>query len=138
MTTTTTTCSFEWSGYPSPGATEFGEPDHFECRDAATWRVFFPQSGPYDPDGTVLDFCSEHVMDPLQMVPNAESVMLRDLPDITCGSCHALVWVLHPGIHTSPCVYCALVIGLPKEDHPNCSCPEEAAYNAAMEVEDNA
>lgn len=146
MTTTTTStttrkvpvCFYEWSGYPHPGCAEFGPPDTFSCQAEATVYVWLPPTndGPYpDEDGTVLAACDEHAVDPLTEA-GAERVALYALP-LTCAGCGYPVWAAHAAEHGGPCDFCAMngLLDLrEKGQHATCSCPEEAAWAAAMET----
>lgn len=126
-------CSFtETYPGPHPGCSEFAPDDVFECSTNADRLVWLPPTEAYDPpDGTVLAVCAAH--DPstargllYPAVAGTEVAFLTYLPLHGCGE---PIWFKHPDEHAR-CSFCAQ--GPEPSDHPGCSCPAAAAYDAAM------
>jgi len=101
------------------------------CDDAAT--VLFYEPADETAPGGVFGYCSFHaVTEPLDLdrVEIAELVM-------TCTSCGRPVWAAHAEEHEIGREHRHETGGLCRDtapDHAPCSCPAEAAYEAAMLV----
>lgn len=103
-----------------------GSPLAFPCTDPATVYLFRPASGAHCwDDSEVGAFCDFHaaIQGPL------DRVAIADLP-LVCAGCGEPVWLAHPATHAvgAPCHGCQQS----SPDHPACSCPDAAAYEAAM------
>lgn len=140
------TCYFEWAGYPHPGCAEFGPPDTYSCTAAADRLVWVPPQTDdagrplygETVDGTVLPACPEHGPGLVRETPGAEFAWVRYLP-MTCAGCGYPVWAAHAAEHGGPCDFCEMngLLDLrEKGQHATCSCPEEAAWVAAMDAEE--
>jgi len=98
------------------------------CRDEATY-VARTEPSPYPGDDGLVFFCGFHAA----TEPSEEVVPISSLP-MSCTGCGEPVWAKYAERHAIG--ECTLHPGCRGTEHALCSCPTEAAYEAAMSDDD--